>query len=310
MQFRNLGRSGLRVSLVGLGCNNFGGRIDDAAAARVVDAAIDHGITLFDTADIYGEKAGSERVLGELLGARRKDIVLASKFGMKMFHGGQGGSRRYIISAVEESLSRLKTDWIDLYQFHTPDPLTPIDETLRALEDLVTEGKVRYVGCSNMPAWQVADAQWTARDLRLAGFASAQDEYSLLKRGAEKDLIPALSHYGMGLLPYFPLANGALTGKYKRNAPMPDGARLTKLPERAGQIFSDANWTKIEALTDFCEAHGRTPVELAFSWLAAQPVVSSVIAGATKPEQIAANVKAADWALTADDLAEVDRITV
>lgn len=309
MQFRNLGRSGLRVSLVGLGCNNFGGRIDDEATRKVVDAAIEHGITLFDTADIYGEKAGSERVLGEVLGARRKDIVLASKFGMKMFHGGQGGSRRYIMSAVEESLSRLKTDWIDLYQFHTPDPLTPIDETLRALEDLVTQGKVRYVGCSNMPAWQVADAQWTARDLGLAGFASAQDEYSLLKRGAEKDLIPALKHYGMGLLPYFPLANGALTGKYKRNAPMPDGARLTKLPERAGQIFSETNWAKIEALTDFCEARGRTLVELAFSWLAAQSVVSSVIAGATRPEQIAANVKAADWALTADELAEIDRIT-
>lgn len=309
MQFRNLGRSGLRVSLVGLGCNNFGGRIDDEATRKVVDAAIEHGITLFDTADIYGEKAGSERVLGEVLGARRKDIVLASKFGMKMFHGGQGGSRRYILSAVEESLTRLKTDWLDLYQFHTPDPLSPIDETLRALEDLVTEGKVRYVGCSNMPAWQIADAQWSARDLRLTGFASAQDEYSLLKRGAEKDLIPALGHYGMGLLPYFPLANGALTGKYRRNAPMPDGARLTKLPERAGQIFSDANWVKIEALTDFCEARGRTLVELAFSWLAAQPVVSSVIAGATKPEQIAANVKAADWALTADELAEIDRIT-
>jgi len=309
MQFRNLGRSGLRVSLVGLGCNNFGGRIDDEATRKVVDAAIEHGITLFDTADIYGEKAGSERVLGEVLGARRKDIVLASKFGMKMFHGGQGGSRRYIMSAVEESLTRLKTDWLDLYQFHTPDPLTPIDETLRALEDLVTEGKVRYVGCSNMPAWQVADAHWTARDLRLSGFASAQDEYSLLKRGAEKDLIPALRHYGMGLLPYFPLANGALTGKYKRNAPMPEGARLTKLPERAGQIFSEANWAKIEALTDFCEARGRTLVELAFSWLAAQPVVSSVIAGATRPEQIAANVKAADWALTADELAEIDRIT-
>ncbi len=309
MQFRNLGRSGLRVSLVGLGCNNFGGRIDDEATRKVVDAAIEHGITLFDTADIYGEKAGSERVLGEVLGPRRKGIVLASKFGMKMFHGGQGGSRRYIMSAVEESLTRLKTDWLDLYQFHTPDPLTPIDETLRALEDLVTQGKVRYVGCSNMPAWQVADAQWTARDLGLAGFASAQDEYSLLKRGAEKDLIPALKHYGMGLLPYFPLANGALTGKYKRNAPMPDGARLTKLPERAGQIFSETNWAKIEALTDFCEARGRTLVELAFSWLAAQPVVSSVIAGATRPEQIAANVKAADWALTADELAEIDRIT-
>lgn len=309
MQFRNLGRSGLRVSLVGLGCNNFGGRIDLEATRKVVDAAIEHGITLFDTADIYGEKAGSELALGQLLGTRRKDIVLATKFGMKMFHGGEGGSRRYIVSAVEESLTRLKTDWIDLYQFHRPDPLTPIDETLRALEDLVTSGKVRYIGCSNMPAWQVADAQWTARDLKIGGFASAQDEYSLLKRGAEKDLIPAIAHYDMGLLPYFPLANGALTGKYKRNAPMPEGARLTKLPERAGQIFSEENWVRIEKLTAFAEHHGKTLVELAFSWLAAQPVVSSVIAGATKPEQVAANVKAAEWTLNPEELAEIDAIT-
>ena len=309
MQFRNLGRSGLRVSLVGLGCNNFGGRIDLDATRKVVDAAIEHGITLFDTADIYGEKGGSETALGQVLGTRRKDIVLASKFGMKMFHGGEGGSRRYIMNAVEESLQRLQTDWIDLYQFHRPDPLTPIDETLRTLEDLVTQGKVRYVGCSNMVAWQVADAQWTARDLGIGAFASAQDEYSLLKRGAEKDLIPAIAHYGMGLLPYFPLANGALTGKYKRGAAMPEGARLTKLPERAGQIFSEDNWRRIEGLSAFAEARGHTLVELAFSWLAAQPVVSSVIAGATRPEQVAANVKAADWALSAEDLAEIDKIT-
>ena len=309
MQTRNLGRSGLRVSLVGLGCNNFGGRIDLEATRKVVDAAIEHGITLFDTADIYGEKGGSETALGQVLGARRKDIVLASKFGMRMFHGGEGGSRRYIMSAVEESLTRLKTDWIDLYQFHKPDPLTPIDETLRAMDDLLRQGKVRYIGCSNMVAWQVADAQWTARDLGLGGFASAQDEYSLLKRGAEKDLIPAIAHYGMGLLPYFPLANGALTGKYKRGAAMPEGARLTKLPERAGQIFSEDNWHKIEGLTAFAEQRGHSLVELAFSWLAAQPAVSSVIAGATRPEQIAANVKAADWALTAEDLAEIDAIT-
>ena len=309
MQFRNLGRSGLRVSLVGLGCNNFGGRIDLDATRKVVDAAIEHGITLFDTADIYGEKGGSETALGQVLGTRRKDIVLASKFGMKMFHGGEGGSRRYIMNAVEESLQRLQTDWIDLYQIHRPDPLTPIDETLRTLEDLVTQGKVRYVGCSNMVAWQVADAQWTARDLGIGAFASAQDEYSLLKRGAEKDLIPAIAHYGMGLLPYFPLANGALTGKYKRGAAMPEGARLTKLPERAGQIFSEDNWRRIEGLSAFAEARGHTLVELAFSWLAAQPVVSSVIAGATRPEQVAANVKAADWALSVEDLAEIDKIT-
>ncbi|SFJ19987.1 Predicted oxidoreductase [Bosea sp. OK403] len=311
MLTRNLGRSGLRVSLVGLGCNNFGGRIDDEAARKVVDAAIEHGITLFDTADVYGARGGSETALGQLLGPRRKDIVLASKFGMDMNDAGtmKGGSRRYIMSAVEASLKRLKTDWLDLYQFHRADPLTPIDETLRALEDLIRQGKVRYIGCSNMPAWQMANAEWTARDLGINGFASCQDEYSLLVRGAEKDLIPAARHFGMGLLPYFPLANGLLTGKYKRNAPMPEGARMTRESKRADEVLTDVNWEKTEKLTAFCEARGKTLVELAFSWLAAQPVVSSVIAGATKPEQIAANVKAAEWALTAEELAEIDTIT-
>ncbi|MDU0343814.1 aldo/keto reductase [Bosea rubneri] len=311
MLTRNLGRSGLRVSLVGLGCNNFGGRIDLDATRKVVDAAIEHGITLFDTADIYGERGGSETALGEVLGARRKQIVLASKFGMNMDDEGikKGGSRAYIMNAVEDSLRRLRTDWLDLYQIHRFDPLTPIDETLRALEDLTRQGKVRYIGCSNFAPWQMADAAWAARDINVAGFASCQDEYSLLVRGAERELIPAARHYGMGLLPYFPLANGALTGKYKRNAPMPEGARLTKLPQRAGEIFSDANWTRIEKLTAFAEARGKTLVELAFSWLAAQPVVSSVIAGATRPEQVAANVKAAEWALSAEELAEIDKIT-
>jgi aryl-alcohol dehydrogenase-like predicted oxidoreductase len=311
MLTRNLGRSGLRVSLVGLGCNNFGGRIDLEATRKVVDAAIEQGITLFDTADVYGERGGSETALGEVLGARRKDIVLASKFGMDMDVSGikNGGSRHYIMEAVEASLKRLRTDWIDLYQIHRFDPLTPIEETLRALDDLTRQGKIRYIGCSNFAPWQMADAAWTARDLGIAGFASAQDEYSLLVRGAERYLIPAAQHYGMGLLPYFPLANGALTGKYRRNAPLPEGARLTKLPERAGQIFSETNWAKIEGLTAFAEARGKTLVELAFSWLAAQPVVSSVIAGATKPEQIAVNVKAAEWALTAEELAEIDAIT-
>jgi aryl-alcohol dehydrogenase-like predicted oxidoreductase len=311
MQFRNLGRSGLRVSLVGLGCNNFGGRIDLEAARKVVDAAIEHGITLFDTADIYGNRGGSELALGELLGARRKDIVLASKFGMNMDEEGvkKGGSRRYIIEAVEASLKRMKTDWIDLYQLHRPDPLTPIAETLRALEDLIRQGKIRYIGCSNLPSWQVADAHWTARTLGTEGFASAQDEYSLLVRGAEKELIPAIGHFGMGLLPYFPLANGLLTGKYQRNAPMPEGARMTREAQRAGEVLTEANWGKTEKLAAFCETRGKTLLELAFSWLAAQPVVSSVIAGATRPEQIAANVKAADWALTPEELAEIDAIT-
>jgi aryl-alcohol dehydrogenase-like predicted oxidoreductase len=311
MKYRNLGRSGLRVSLIGLGCNNFGGRIGLDATRAVVDKAIDCGITLFDTADIYGERGGSETLLGEVLGSRRKDIVLASKFGMEMDDAGAkvGGSRRWMMRAVEESLTRLKTDWLDLYQYHRPDPLTPIDETLRAFEDMIRQGKVRYIGCSNMPSWQVATAQWTAKDIGATPFVSAQDEYSLVVRDAEKELIPALQHYGLGLLPYFPLASGLLTGKYKRNAPMPEGARLTNTQRLANRYLTDGNWDKAEKLGDYAAAQGRTMVELAFSWLASQPVVSSVIAGATKPEQIAANVKAADWELTADDVAAIDAIT-
>jgi aryl-alcohol dehydrogenase-like predicted oxidoreductase len=311
MLHRQLGRSGLRVSLIGLGCNNFGGRIGLDATRAVVDAAIERGVTLFDTADIYGERGGSETLLGEVLGSRRKDIVLASKFGMEMDDEGVrvGGSRRWMMTALEDSLRRLKTDWIDLYQYHRPDPATPIDETLRAFEDMIRQGKVRYIGCSNLPAWQVATAQWTAKDLKATPFVSAQDEYSLLVRDAEKELIPALNHYGMGLLPYFPLASGLLTGKYRRNAPMPAGARLTNTQRLAGRYLTDANWEKAEKLADFAAAHGRTMVELAFSWLAAQPAISSVIAGATRPEQVEANVKAAEWALTADDLAAIDAIT-
>ncbi|RDJ26855.1 aldo/keto reductase [Bosea caraganae] len=311
MLTRNLGRSGLRVSLVGLGCNNFGGRIDFESARKVIDKAIDCGITLFDTADVYGNRGGSEDVMGQLLGDRRKQIVLATKFGMNMDEAGikKGGSRRYIIEAVEASLTRLKTDWIDLYQIHRADPLTPIDETLRALEDLISQGKVRYIGCSNFPSWQVADAAWTAKTLGTERFVSCQDEYSLMVRGAEKELIPAAMHYDMGLLPYFPLANGLLTGKYKRNAPLPEGARMTRESQRATEVLTEVNWEKTEKLTAFCEARGKTLIELAFSWLAAQPVVSSVIAGATKPEQVEANVKAAEWALTAEELAEIDTIT-
>ncbi len=311
MQFRNLGHSGLRVSLVGLGCNNFGGRIDFDSARKVIDKALDSGITLFDTADVYGNRGGSEEAMGRILGDRRKQIVLATKFGMDMDDSGErrGGARGYIVKALEDSLRRLKTDWIDLYQLHRPDPRTPIEETLRALEDLVRQGKVRYIGCSNLPSWQVADAYWTAKEIGAEKFASCQDEYSLLVRGAEKELIPAARHFGMGLLPYFPLANGLLTGKYKRNAPLPEGARMTRESQRASEVLTETNWQKTEKLAAFCEARGRTLVELAFSWLAAQPVVSSVIAGATRPEQVEANVKAAEWALSAEDLAEIDAIT-
>ena len=311
MELRNLGRSGLRVSAIGLGCNNFGGRIGLEASRAVVHAALDAGITLFDTADAYGDRGGSETALGEILGPRRKDIVLASKFALPMDDAEtlKGASRRYIVQAVEASLRRLRTDWIDLYQQHRPDPLTSIEETLRALEDLTRAGKIRYAGCSNLPAWQVVEAAWTARHLHMPGFVSCQDELSLLVRGNEAELMPAMRAYGLGLLPYFPLASGLLTGKYRRNQPMPEGARLTGTQRLADRYLTDANWTAAERLGDFAEARGHTLLELAFSWLLAQAPVSSVIAGATKPEQVSANVAAGGWVLTAEELAELDGIT-
>ena len=311
MQQRNLGPSGLQVSVVGLGCNNFGGRIDLEASRAVVHKALDVGITLFDTADIYGNAGGSETTLGQILGDRRKDIVLATKFGMPMDQDRKlmGGSRRYIMSAVEASLKRLKTDWIDLYQLHQPDPRTPIEETLRALDDLVHQGKVRYVGCSNLPAWQVVDALWTSRHNGLASFISCQDEYSLVVRQHETSLIPAMQANGLGLLPYFPLACGLLTGKYKRNAAPPAGTRLANMQQRADQYLTEENFGIVEKLTDFAEKRGHSILELAFSWLAAKPTVASVIAGATKPEQIVQNVTAASWALTPEEVAEIDAIS-
>lgn len=311
MQERNLGPSGLRVSVVGLGCNNLGGRIDLEASRAVVHKCLDVGITLFDTADMYSNRGGSETALGEILGARRKDIVLATKFGMAMDDEGKkkGGARRYIMSAVEGSLKRLKTDWIDLYQLHQPDPLTPIEETLRTLDDLVKQGKVRYIGCSNLPGWQVATAQWTAKSHNLNAFVSCQDEYSLVVRDIERELVPAIQHYGMGLLPFFPLASGLLTGKYKRNQPMPEGARLTNTQRFADRYLTEANWSTTEKLADFAASRGHTLLELAFSWLANKAPVTSVIAGATKPEQVEQNVKAASWALTADDMAAINKIT-
>jgi aryl-alcohol dehydrogenase-like predicted oxidoreductase len=311
VQERNLGRSGLRVSVVGLGCNNFGGRIDLEATRKVVHKALDLGVTLFDTADAYGERGGSETCLGEVLGDRRKDIVLATKFGLPMDDAERlkGGSRRYVMSAVEASLRRLKTDWIDLYQLHRPDPLTPIDETLSALDDLVRHGKVRYVGCSNLPAWQVVEAHWTARERGTVAFASCQDELSLLVRGAEAELIPAIETYGLGLLPYFPLASGLLTGKYKRNQPLPAGTRFANTQRLADRYMTDANWPKVERLEDLCAEHGVAMLELAFGWLLAKRSVSSVIAGATKPEQVEANVRAAERAIAPELLAAADRAT-
>lgn len=309
MEIRNLGKSGLRVSVVGLGGNNFGGRIDLDASRKVVHKALDVGITLIDTADIYSMRGGSETALGEILGDRRKDVVLATKFGMKMDEAGlkSGGARRYVVRAAEDSLRRLKTDYIDLYQIHTPDPLTPQDETLRALDDLIRSGKVLYIGCSNHKGWQVVEAQWLSRTLGIERYASYQDEYSLLVRGIENELIPAAQSYGMGLLPFFPLASGMLTGKHRRGA-MAQGTRLSGTTAFTGRFVSDTNWGVVEKLEAFAAERGHTILELAFSWLACRPTVSSVIAGATSAEQVEANAKAASWVLTAEEMAEIDKI--
>jgi len=308
---RTLGKSGIQVPVVGLGCNNLGRSLDLAASRAVVHKALDLGITFFDTADTYGGRGGSEEFLGQILCDRRKDVKLATKFALPMDEAEtlKGASRRYITSAVDASLRRLKTDWIDLYQLHCPDPLTPIEESLRALNDLIRQGKVRYIGCSNLPAWQVVEAQWTARHFGLDAFVSCQDEYNLLVRDAECELIPMMEAYGLGLLPYFPLASGLLTGKYKRNAPMPEGARLTSMKKFSERFLTEANWRVVQRLEAFCAARGRSLLELALSWLAARPTVSSVIAGATSPEQVEDNVRAVDWTLAPEDMAEIDRLT-
>ncbi|MGE5146099.1 MAG: aldo/keto reductase [Candidatus Eiseniibacteriota bacterium] len=311
METRTLGKSGPTVSLVGLGCNNFGGRIDLAATRKVVDRALDLGITLFDTADTYGNRGGSETCLGEVLGPRRKTIVLATKCGLPMDDAGtmKGAAPAYIRSAIEASLKRLKTDWIDLYQIHRPDPKTPIEDTLGTLDDLVRAGKVRYIGCSNYAAWQMVEAEWTSRQHGLTPFISCQDEYSLLVRGIERELVPAMQAYGLGLLPYFPLASGLLTGKYRRGKSLPDNTRFTRMKGLADRYMTERNWDVVEKLETFCAERGHTLLELAFSWLAARPMVASIIAGATTPEQLDANVAAVGWRLGADDLAEIDRLT-
>jgi aryl-alcohol dehydrogenase-like predicted oxidoreductase len=312
METRRLGRSDLVVSAVGLGGNNFGGRIDFAAARTVVHKALDLGINLIDTADAYGNRGGSEDALGQILGSQRNDVVLATKFGLQMDAAGQlkGASRGYIMRAVEASLTRLRTDRIDLYQLHRPDPHTPIEETLRALDDLVRQGKVRYIGCSNLPARDVVAAQEIARRNGLAAFVSCQDEYSLIERGIERELMPVIVDHGLGLLPYFPLASGLLTGKYRRGAAMPPGSRLARNASHASDFITDRNWRLLETLTSFSQRHGRSLIELAFGWLLSHAPVASVIAGATSAEQVEQNVRAANWRLSAEMLAEVDRITL
>jgi aryl-alcohol dehydrogenase-like predicted oxidoreductase len=313
MQKRQLGNSGIEVSLVGLGANNFGGRTDLEASRLVIYRALDLGITLIDTADIYGNRGGSEEILGKVLGARRKDIVLATKFGLVMDDAGKlrGASRRYIVQALEASLRRLKTDWIDLYQLHRPDTQTPIEETLRALDDLVKAGKVRAIGCSNLSAAQLEEAMTVARHHGLTSFVTAQDDYSLLERELEKDRLPIMVRHGMSLLPYFPLASGLLTGKYRHNEPLPVGTRLARSPPRhADEFLNERNWRIVEALDAFVVRRGHTLLELAMSWLASRPYIPSIIAGATRSEQVEQNIAAVGWTLSPADLAEIDRITL
>jgi aryl-alcohol dehydrogenase-like predicted oxidoreductase len=314
MTYRQLGDSGLTVSTVGLGCNTLAGKVDKDAASGLVDAALDVGITLFDTADIYGDEVGgSEELLGQALVGRRERVVLATKFGMDMRgrtlpeHEARG-SRRYIRASIEGSLRRLRTDHVDLYQMHQPDLRTPIEETLDALDQLVREGKVRYLGSSNFAGWQVIDADWVARAGGLSGsarFISAQNHYSLLERQVEADLVPACEHVGVGVLPFFPLARGLLTGKYRRGERSPEGTRLASRPN----LVESADWDVIEAIRTFADQRGIGMLDVAIGGLAAQPAVASVIAGATEPDQVRANARAGLWEPTADDLIALDDIT-
>src|SRR5690349_830219 len=313
MTYQPLGDSGLVVSSLGLGCNAFGRRVDQDGVAALLRASRDVGLTLLDTADIYGGHPGqSESMLGEALQGQREEFVLATKFGMDM-QGANGddfgarGSRRYVRRAVEASLRRLRTDHIDLYQLHRPDPLTPLEETLEALTDLVREGKVLYVGCSNFDGWQVADAAWTAQTAGLASFVSVQNEYNLLDREIEAEVVPACERFGLGILPFFPLAHGLLTGKYHRGEDAPAGSRAALESDRAGWL-ADADWDRIEALGRFAAERDLELLDVAMGGLAAQPAVASVIAGATRAEQVVRNARAIAWEPTAADLAELDEL--
>jgi aryl-alcohol dehydrogenase-like predicted oxidoreductase len=311
MTYRPLGDSGLIVSAVGIGCNAFGRRVDLDGVRDILDAAQDVGVTLLDTADTYGGRGASEEMLGEAMQGRRDDFVVATKFGMDMQgangadHGARG-SRAYVSRAVEASLRRLRVDHIDLYQYHEPDDVTPIEETLSALTDLVREGKVRYLGVSNVGGWQVADADWTARTGGFERFVSVQNRYSLLDRTVEEEVVPACEQFGLGVLPYFPLEYGLLTGKYRRGAAAPAGSRAAAM---AAPWLENADWDRIEGLEKYAEQRGVRVLDVAIAGLAAQPAVGSVISGATRGEQVRANAAALAWTPTEADLAELDEVT-
>lgn len=311
MDLRPMGRSDLKLTVLGLGCNNFGGRLAKDESVAVIRSALDLGINHFDTADVYpmGAFGVSEEILGQALGADRARVVIATKVGYPgAGEPGAGGSRRHIMAAVEASLKRLKTDWIDLYYLHKPDPKTPIEETLRAFDDLIRAGKVRYTGCSNLSAAQTMEAVEKAKEIGVSGFICAQEQYSLLAREAEDEVIPALNTLGLGLVPYFPLASGLLTGKYARGAPPPQDSRLAKAKGLADLFMTERNLQLAERYRDFATARGHSLIELAISWLLSRKPVASVITGATSPDQLETNAKSVGWALTSEDFAEIDRL--
>lgn len=313
MQYRNLGRSGLRVPVIGIGCMTFGMSIDEAESAAIVHRALDMGINFFDTADVYGDRGKSETWLGRALGSRRSAAIVATKFAGPMSaerQDQQGGSRRYVMTAVEASLRRLGTDYIDLYQMHVPDGETPIEETMRALDDLVRQGKVRYIGSSNFAGWQLADAQWTARQGRLTPFISAQNRYSLISRDIEKELVPASQAHGVGILPYFPLESGLLTGKYRQGVALPEGSRLARWGDWGMKAFAgEEKFRIVGGLERLCDEHGVTLLQLALAWLVAKPWVASVIAGVTSIGQLEQNAAAGLTALPAALVAAADELT-
>ena len=309
MKYRNLGSSGLEVSEVGLGCNNFGRRWRYDRAKTIIDAALDNGVNFLDTADVYGESE-SENIIGKALLGKRGEVVIGTKFSSPMGTGpnSSGGSRKYVTDALDASLKRLQTDYVDLYQMHFPDRSTPIDETLRALDDMVTAGKVRYIGCSNFPAWEIVDAVWTSRTERLSRFVSCQPPYNILDRGIEAEILPACRRYGLGILPYYPLASGFLTGKYDFGSAPPEGTRLHYFPNIAERHLTEEQFSVLGRLQAFAESRGHSTLELAIAWLLANPQVSSVISGASTAEQVEQNVAAAEWRLTPADVEELDAI--
>jgi len=310
VQFRNVGRSGLRVSTIGLGCNNFGWTIDKDASRPVVHKALDLGITLFDTADYYGSTPGnSEDVLGDLIAGQRDKIVLTTKFGVPLVGADRtpNNSRSFVLNAIEGSLRRLKTDWVDIYMIHWPDASTPMEETLRALDDIISSGKARYIACSNLAPWRIVESKWIAKEISSHGFIAAQDEYNLINRAAEKDLIPALQAYDMALIPYFPLASGLLTGKYLKEAAT--GRLQQNFLNLGNRLLTETNLDKVRKLNEVAEGAGHSLLELAMSWTATRPGVASVIAGATRAEQLEQNVAALNWDFTPDQIAAIDEIT-